>query len=172
MNSNCANTNHEVQVRNACEDDCDTLARIYSKYIMETTISFETSPVTPQEMLRRMRLIIRHCPYFVAELDGKVVGYAYAHPWKERAAYRHTLETTVYVDAAYTHQGIGSLLVKRLIAACKQLDCHALIACITGGNTPSINMHSRLGFCPVSSFKQVGYKFGRWLDVVDMELQL
>ena len=109
-------------------------------------------------------------PYFVYEEEGKVVGYCYAHLWKERAAYRHTLETTVYLapDTRGRHrQRVDGRLIENVVGRYR-----ALIACVTEGNAVSDALHLRLGFKKVSHFKKVGLKFGRWLDVVDYELLL
>lgn len=152
--------------------DADAITKIYNHYIKTTTITFETQPLSSQEMTSRIKDISAHYPYFVYERDGKILGYCYAHLWKDRAAYSKTLETTIYIDKDAVHQGIGSLMVKHLIHLCREQGFHALIACITDGNEASIKMHEQLGFKPVSCFKEVGYKFGRWLDVVDLEYQL
>lgn len=122
-------------------------------------------------MLRRMHDIVPAYPYLVGEADGRVVGYCYAHPWKERPAYGHTLETTIYLSPGYTGRGLGRQLMLRLIDDCRALPhCRALIACITAENRASCVLHCRLGFEQVSCFRSVGHKFGRWLDVVDYEL--
>ena len=99
-------------------------------------------------------------------------GYCYAHPWKERAAFANTFETTVYVAHGSGGRGIGTSLMQRLIEACRDKGCRVLVACITGCNEPSIALHKKLGFVQASHFHNVGYKFGRWLDVVDLEMQL
>ena len=101
-----------------------------------------------------------------------MVGYCYAHAWKERVAYSHTLETTIYLHPQYCHQGIGTLLMQRLIALCRAQGVHVLIVCITGGNEGSIALHRALGFEQQSCFKEVGRKLGAWLDVVDLALIL
>ena len=111
-------------------------------------------------------------PYLVYETDCIVVGYCYAHAWKERAAYRYTAETTVYLSPAYTGRGIGTLLMQKLIEECRNKNYRALIACITDDNIASKSLHIGLGFKQVSHFKKVGLKFDRWLDVVDYELLL
>ena len=123
-------------------------------------------------MLSRIVQISSKYPYFVYETDGIVVGYCYAHAWKERAAYRYTAETTVYLSPAYKGRGIGTLLMQKLIEECRNKNYRALIACITDDNTASKSLHIRLGFKQVSHFKKVGLKFDRWLDVVDYELLL
>lgn len=152
--------------------DIPALTDIYNHYIIHTTVSFETEPVTVAEMTRRVEQISATHPYLVHETDGTVDGYCYAHPWKERAAYRGTLETTVYLADGSQHRGIGRALMERLIADCRAADARALIACITGENDASVALHRRLGFRQVARFEKVGLKFGRLLDVLDFELLL
>lgn len=129
-------------------------------------------PLTAEEMLKRISDISKVFPYLVYEENGEVVGYCYAHEWKSREAYRHTLETTVYISALHTGRGIGVLLMRQLIEDCRARGFRALIACITEGNAHSVTLHERLGFHRVSRFEQVGFKFGEWLNVVDYELLL
>lgn len=109
-------------------------------------------------------------PYSIA--FSFIAGYCYAHAWKERAAYRHTLETTVYLASEYQGKGIGKQLMQTLINECRHRGYHALIACITEGNEASNSLHQKLGFKQVSHFEKVGLKFDRWLDVFDYELIL
>ena len=153
-------------------DDAERVASIYNKYVSATTITFETEPVTTEEMRGRINSISSSFPYFVYEYDGVVLGYCYAHLWKEREAYSKTLETTVYVAPEACHKGIGTGLMIRLIDDCRSQGYHALIACITADNLPSIHLHQHLGFRQVSRFSEVGRKFDLWLDVVDLELVL
>lgn len=152
--------------------DIPALTDIYNHYIIHTTVSFETEPVTVAEMTRRVEQISATYPYLVHETDGTVDGYCYAHPWKERAAYRGTLETTVYLADGSQHRGIGRALMERLIADCRAAKARALIACITGENDASVALHRRLGFRQVARFEKVGFKFDRLLDVLDFELLL
>lgn len=159
-------------IRQVLVSDAQAIADIYSYFVMHTTVSFETEAPDTEEMEQRIRTISASCPYLVAEVDGKVVGYCYVHPWKERAAYSHTYETTIYLSPAVCHKGLGTQLMHRLIEECRSRGFHSLIACITGENRASILMHEKLGFHQVSDFKEVGRKFGRWLDVVDMEYLL
>ncbi len=123
-------------------------------------------------MRHRIEHISHDFPYIVYEWEDRIIGYAYAHLWQERAAYRHTWETTVYVASHATGQGIGRMLMEQLIQICNTPDCHALIACITDGNTASIRLHEQLGFKQVAFYEKVGLKFGKRLNVVDMELLL
>lgn len=153
--------------------DAESIAMIYSHYVKDTAVSFETAPPCTEVMAERIRDISATYPYFVAEDDkGEIVGYCYAHPWKERAAYSLTWETTIYLSPKSTGEHIGQTLMHKLISACRTRGCHALIACITAENSGSVAFHSSLGFREVSLFKEVGFKFGRYLDVIDMELLL
>lgn len=160
------------QIRRVVPGDAGRLAEIYNQYVLRTTISFETEAVTEAEMRSRIEAISSAFPYFVYEYDGAVIGYCYAHPWKDRAAYAKTLETTVYLAQEACGQGIGEALMRRLIEECRALGFHSLIACVTAENSTSVRFHERLGFRQVSRFAEVGLKFGRWLDVVDLQLIL
>lgn len=159
-------------IREVRPDDAAQIAEIYNRYILETTISFETQPLSAEDMRIRIEEISSYFPYFVAENNGKLTGYCYAHPWKERAAYCKTLETTIYLASEAKGRGLGTRLMTQLIKECRNRGYHALIACITAENEESCQFHERLGFKKVSHFEQVGQKFGRWLDVADYELML
>ena len=159
-------------IREVRPDDAAQIAGIYNRYILETTISFETQPLSAEDMRIRIEEISSYFPYFVAENNGKLTGYCYAHPWKERAAYCKTLETTIYLASEAKGKGLGTRLMDRLIDECRNRGYHVLIACITAENEESCRFHERLGFKKVSHFEQVGQKFGRWLDVADYELIL
>ncbi|MGI6223610.1 MAG: GNAT family N-acetyltransferase [Prevotella sp.] len=156
-------------IRPVEEKDVPALTAIYNHYITETTATFETEPISEDEMAERVKAITAEGPYLVDEEDGKVVGYIYAHKWHERAAYAKTFEVTEYLAQGYTHHGIGTALLEQLLILCRQQGLHALVACITAENTPSRKMYEKNGFQQVSLFKEVGYKFGRWLDVSDYE---
>lgn len=159
-------------IREVRPDDAAQIAGIYNRYILETTISFETQPLSAEDMRKRIEEISSYFPYLVAENNGKLIGYCYAHPWKERAAYCKTLETTIYLASEAKGKGLGARLMTQLIKECRNRGYHALIACITAENEESCQFHERLGFKKVSHFEQVGQKFGRWLDVADYELIL
>lgn len=150
--------------------DAARIADIYNEYVRHTTVTFEIDAVGLQEMERRVRQISSRYPYLVCEEGGRVIGYCYAHGWKERKAYDRTVETTVYVDPLYRRQGVGILLMRSLIEKCRTAGFHAMVACITEGNAGSIALHEKLGFEKVSHFKEVGYKFGQWIGIVDYEL--
>ena len=159
-------------IREVTIHDAAAIAAIYNDYVLHTTVSFETEPLTTEAMRDRIAHIAADYPYFVAEEEGVVTGYCFTHPWKDRAAYCHTLETTVYLSPQSQNRGLGKQLMQRLIDECRHRGYRALIACITGNNEISRAFHARLGFIQVSLFKEVGYKFGQWLDVVDYELLL
>lgn len=152
--------------------DVKRITEIYNDYIINTTISFEVKPLTEDEMRNRIESVLAHGPFLVWEEDGEIAGYCYAHPWKERAAYHNTLETTVYLAPQYFRRGIGTQLMHELINQCRVDNIKVLIACITANNEASIKMHEALGFKQVSYFSLVGEKFGQWLDVIDMQLTL
>ena len=157
-------------IRVVTTNDAPSIARIYNEYVLNSTITFETDPVTNEEMEQRVINLSKDFPYFVFEEDGKILGYCYAHNWKEKAAYKYTLETTVYLSPDVKGKGIGTCLMNQLIETCKEKGYHNLIACITAGNEASFKLHTKLGFKKVSHFHEVGMKFGQWLDVIDYEL--
>lgn len=157
-------------IRPATPHDAAAIAALYNHYVLHTTASFEEEAVPVEAMRRRIEETAARWPYLVWEEQGRVAGYCYAHPWKARPAYRHTLETTVYLDPACTGRGIGTRLMHALIGECRGRGAHALVACITADNTASRRLHERLGFRQVSEFHEVGFKHGRWLGVVDYEL--
>lgn len=160
-------------IRNVTPADAKAITDIYNQYILNTTISFETEPLTAEQMGERIKDISTEYPYYVYENeDGTISGYCYAHRWKEREAYSHTLETTIYLAPGIERRGIGTQLMHMLIDECRHRGFVALIACITGDNEASIKMHASLGFEQKSCFEKVGIKFGKMLDVVDMELLL
>ena len=154
------------------DNDARQIADIYNKYVLETTVSFETEPITVIQMRERIERIVAKYPYLVYEEKGKVIGYAYVHLWKERVAYSHTVETTIYLAPDCVQRGVGSALMSRLISECRNRHYRMLIACVTGENHRSLAFHQRLGFNVASHFHNVGNKFGRWLDVIDLEMDI
>ena len=100
--------------------DTGDITEIYNEYVVNSIVTFETEAVSEAEMYVRISEISSHYPYFVYEVDGRVVGYCYAHAWKERAAYKYTLETAVYLSPEYSGKGIGKQLMQRLIGECRK----------------------------------------------------
>lgn len=159
-------------IRSVKQTDAKAIANIYNEYVLNGTATFEIESISTHEMEKRIKDISTRYPYLVYEENGVVMGYCYAHAWKEREAYQYTLETTVYIATQYIGKGIGKQLMMELIEKCHQDGYYALIACITGGNKASVSLHLKLGFNQVSLFKKVGVKFGQRLDVADYELLL
>ncbi len=159
-------------IREMVPSDVPEITKLYNHYIVNGTETFETRVLTEEQMLSRAMWIALDNPFYVAPRDRTIAGFCYAHTWKERAAYSGTAETTVYVSPDYLRQGLGTSLMRRLIPDCRQRGYRALVACITADNEASIRLHEKLGFVRVSHFRQVGFKDGRWLDVVDYELLL
>lgn len=164
-----------TMIRDAKKEDIKAITDIYNHYILHTTACFSEEAVAEEEMEKQMRWIHSlGCLYIVweDEASGEVLGFCYAHPWKEKSAYRKTLETTVYLSPNATGRGIGTQLMETLIGRCRHQGYHVLIADITTGNDASIRMHEKLGFVRKSSFEEVGRKFNQWLGVEDFELIL
>ena len=158
-----------MMIRPVCSDDAAALAGIYNYYVQETTISFETTPLSVADMRARIERTSAAYPFLVWEEAGQVRGYAYAHAWKERAAYAGTWEISIYLAPESCGHGIGHKLLEQLVDDCRRAGCRSLIACITQENENSCVFHQRHGFRKVSHFIQVGCKFGRLLDVVDYQ---
>lgn len=153
------------------EDAADILA-IYAPYVTGTTATFETSVPTEEEFSKRIEKIQNDYPYLVCEVDGKVVGYAYASRHRERAAYRFSVEVSVYVALAHHHKGIGKALYERLFAALDDYDYYSAYAGIALPNEKSIGLHKSFGFTEVGIYHNIGYKDGKWLDVIWLEKPL
>ncbi|HWB45782.1 MAG TPA: GNAT family N-acetyltransferase [Hyphomicrobiaceae bacterium] len=161
-------------LRPAAVTDIPAISAIYREAVLHGTASFELDPPTEQEMLQRYRTIVdAGYPYFVGELDGAVVGYAYAGAYRTRPAYRFTVENSVYIAPEAQGKGVGRALLQALIEACTARHYRLMIAVIgDSGHQASIGLHRRLGFRFCGTLHSVGYKFGRWLDSVIMELPL
>lgn len=160
-------------IRDVGSADYGRITAIYNHYVEHTTVSMELEPVSEQEMRERAEQVLDgHFPYVVAEHDGLVAGFAYAHHWKSRLAYRFTCESAIYVDRSLLRHGIGSELMADLIRRCKEAGIRNLIACITADNVRSIKFHEQFGFKQASHFVNAGYKFSTYLDVIDLQLQL
>ncbi len=161
-------------IRPSREADMPAVQRIYAHHVMHGFGSFEEEPPDLAELMRRRsEYLSRRLPYLVAELKGRVVGYAYAGPYRTRSAYRFTVENSIYIDPAHAGRGIGRKLLAELIAQCTALGFRQMIAVIGDtGNTASIKLHEALGFKLAGIFASVGRKRGRWLDSVMMQLTL
>ena len=159
-------------IRPSSEHDAAAICVIYNHFVRTTTISFEEQDVTEAEMAKRIREYAAALPWLVFEQDGVVAGYAYATSWRVRAAYRFSVESSVYVSPGMAGRGIGSALYRALIGELRQRGVHAVIGGIAQPNPASVALHEKLGFDKVAHFKQVGRKFDRWVDVGYWELLL
>lgn len=157
-----------VVIRMAEVTDAPALLALYRPYIA-TTITFEYEVPTVEEFTRRIAHTREAYPYLLCEEEGRVLGYAYAHRAKERAAYQWDAELSVYVSADARGRGIGRALYAALMELLALQGVRNLYGVITGENTGSIRFHERLGFTVAGVHHRTGYKNGRWLDVVDME---
>ncbi len=159
-------------IRPLRETDAADILAIYAPYVTDTTITFETSVPTLKEFSKRIEKIQNDYPYLVCEVDGKVVGYAYASKHRERAAYQYSAEVSVYVASDYHQKGIGKALYERLFAALDDYKYYSAYAGITLPNDKSIGLHKSFGFVEVGIYHNIGYKDGKWLDVIWLEKPL
>lgn len=155
-----------VRIRAAMAADAAAVAGIYNHYVATSAITFEEQPVAAEEMARRIADVQAvPLPWLVAEHGGRIAGYAYAGKWKARAAYRFSVETTVYVAPDAVGGGVGSALYAALFDGLRSHDVHAVIGGIALPNEASVALHQKFGMKKVAHFEQVGFKFGRWIDV-------
>lgn len=160
-----------INIRNANEDDLLAILHIYNDAILNTTAVYSELPHTIE--MRQAWFadkLSNGFPVLVAESAGKVTGFCTYGHFRAWPCYRYTVEHSVYVDPLFRGQGIGKLLLRPLINKAQQNGLHAMIAGIDSGNQVSYHLHQSLGFRQVAHFKEVGFKFDRWLDLLFMEL--
>lgn len=151
--------------------DGPQVAAIYNYYIETSHVTFELEPVDTAEMEKRMLETDRGgYPFFVAEAGGEIIGYAYGRYFRPRAAYRHSIEVSVYIRNGHEGRGIGRKLYEELFPVILAGDFHAVIAGVSLPNDASVKLHEGFGFEKVAHFREVGFKFGRWIDVGYWEL--
>jgi L-amino acid N-acyltransferase YncA len=155
----------EDKIREVNAADACAIAAIYNWSIDNTTVTFEVAAVSVATIKPRIAPAGGSDPWLVLERAGQILGYAYAMPWKARAAYGRTKETSVYVHHSHGGRGIGRALMIVLVEKIRCKPIHVLIAGITLPNPASIALHERLGFVPIGEFAQVGFKFDRYIDV-------
>lgn len=163
-----------VVIRPSREADMPAVQRIYAHHVMHGFGSFEEEPPDLAELMRRRAdYLSRRLPYLVAEVNGRIVGYAYAGPYRARTAYRYTVENSIYVDPAHARHGVGRKLMAELIAQCTALGFRQMVAVIgDSANAASIRLHEAMGFVHAGNLRAVGRKRGRWLDSVMMQRAL
>ena len=161
----------KLSVRTSVVDDIPAITAIYANEVSHGLASFEVEPPDLNEIgRRREELLSNGYPYLVAAVENKVVGYAYAGPYRSRPAYRYSLENSIYVARESRNCGVGKKLLAELIEVCGRGDWHTMIAVIGDtNNTGSIALHRSLGFRHVGTIRSVGYKLNQWVDSVIMQ---
>ena len=162
-------------IREATADDLPAIAALYGNEVLNGTATFELEPPGVGEMRGRFDAVRRHgLPWLVAELDGAFAGYAYASPFRPRPAYRYGVEVSVYVEAAARGRGVGRALLEELTDRVRAMGLRHLIGAISDSDSSaaSIALHRAAGFRDAGVYRQVGWKFDRWLDVTLMQLDL
>jgi phosphinothricin acetyltransferase len=164
----------DYTIRPSRDADVPAITAIYGYHVLQGLASFEEEPPDEAEIARRRGEIVeRGLPYLVAERERRVVGYCYAGPFRPRIAYRFTVEDSVYVEAGEIGRGLGRALLEQVIARCSELGYRQMVAVIGGRETlGSIRLHERLGFAPIGILPAVGFKFGRWIDIIMMQREL
>lgn len=162
-----------ISIRLAKESDLAEMLAIYNDIIIHTTAVYSYQPHTLEMRKQWYETKLKDgYPVFVAEENGRVAGFSTIGPFRAWPAYKYSVENSIYVASPLRGRGIGKLLMTPLIEAARERDLHAIVAGIDAGNTASIRLHQLFGFEEVAHFKQVGYKFGRWLDLKFLELIL
>jgi L-amino acid N-acyltransferase YncA len=161
-------------LRPAAASDLAAVQAIYGRHVREGLATFEEEPPDLAEIARRHGEVVgRGLPWLVAEDAGRVLGFAYAGPYRARSAYRFALEDSIYLDPAATGRGLGGALLAALLAAGEAWGARQMLAVIgDSGNAASVAVHARAGFRHVGTFEAVGFKFGRWVDTVLMQRPL
>jgi phosphinothricin acetyltransferase len=162
-----------TSIRSAAEDDLADILRVYNQAIEKTTAVFEYRPHT-LEMRREWFKAKRAAslPVLVAVESGAVLGFASYGPFRAWPAYKYSVELSVYVDESARGRGIGTALVRAILATARERDLHVVMAGITSDNAVSLRLHEKLGFVEVAHIREVGYKFGRWLDLKLLQIVL
>lgn len=163
-----------LRVRDARTDDLAAIQAIYSRHVLDGVATFEETPPDVAEMAeRRAKVLAAGLPWFVAEITGAVAGYAYANLFHPRSAWRFTIEDSIYVAEDQRGRGVGAALIQALVAHCESGPWRQMMAVIgDSGNAASIALHRKCGFTPVGVARAVGFKNGRWVDVVYMQRAL
>jgi phosphinothricin acetyltransferase len=165
-------TSRKPPIRIARAGDAREIQAIYAPYVRDTAISFERDPPSVEEMARRIERVLALCPWLVWEEGGRVVGYAYAGPHKERHAYQWSVDVSAYVDREFHGRGIGGALYRELLSILRGQGFFNAYGGITLPNAASVALHESAGFAPLCVYRGVGFKLGRWHDVGWWELRL
>jgi len=158
-------------IRTATSADAAAIADIYNWYVAQTVVTFEVDPVSADEMARRIEAVLTAHEWLVLERAGELQGFAYAGRFRERAAYRHATESTIYLHHDRIGQGLGAPLYRELIARMFARGYRHLVGAIALPNEASVKLHERLGFVAAGRLVRIGYKFDRWIDVGNWQLE-
>lgn len=162
-----------LKVRPARADDAEAVARIYAHHVQHGTASFDAVARTPVQTEEKIRdTLSKGWPFIVAERAETILGYAYVTEFRDRPAYGYTCEDSIYVDSAFVGQGVGVQLMRALMERACDCGFRQMIAVIGGGEPASVALHSKMGFTHAGRMRNVGRKFGRWLDTVYMQAEL
>jgi phosphinothricin acetyltransferase len=161
-----------VIVRDATPEDAAACAAIYAPYVTGTVITFEEAPPTAAEMAQRITEAQSAHAWLVLEDAGRVLGYAYAGPYKARAAYRWSCEVSVYLDPVFHGRGGGRALYEALFARLAARGYRMLVAGLAVPNDASVALHRAVGFEPIGTYRRIGWKHGAWRDVLWMQRPL
>lgn len=161
-----------VFLRLARPGDAPGLLSLYAPYVTGTVISFEYQVPTLEEFTRRVEDTLALHPYLVLEEEGRLLGYAYAHPFHSRPAYQWGAELTVYLEQEAVGRGLGARLYGALFDLLRLQEVRRVYGCITAENERSVRFHQRLGFTECGRFAKAGFKQGRWLEVLWLEKPL
>jgi phosphinothricin acetyltransferase len=159
-----------LTIRPAAEADQEAIRDIYNEAVENTTATFDTTPRTSEAQLKWFHAHKKNHPVLVAEKNGQVVGWASLSPWSDRCAYDTTVEVSVYVHKDFRGQRIGSQLLSQVTLMGKDVGNHCVLSRITQGNEQSIHLHEKIGYRHIGVLKEVGFKFGKFLDVTMMQL--
>lgn len=159
-------------IRHVELSDANDICNIYNEYVANSKITFEEEVLSVEKIIFRIKNVTQNYPWLVYEKDDEVLGYTYAVKWKERSAYRHTVETGIYIDSNHVGKGIGTRLKGELLEELRDRSIHCVISGIALPNPASIALCEKLGFKKVAHFREVGLKFNDWIDVGYWQLLL
>lgn len=162
-----------LAMRTARASDAEAIARIYAHHVQHGTASFDAIPRTPVQTEEKiLEILSKGWPFIVAERAETIMGYAYVTAFRDRLAYSFTCEDSIYVDPACVGQGVGVQLMRALMEQASNCGFRQMIAVIGGGEPASVALHHKMGFAHAGRMRNVGRKFGRWLDTVYMQAEL
>lgn len=164
----------EIVIRPSTPNDISAIYDIYENEVLHGMATFDETPPSKADLLEKREIILNNgFPHLVAEIDGVVVAYSYLSHYRERSAYSQTVENAIYVHPYHRIAGVGFKLMSAIIKECEKLPIKNIIAVIGDSeNMGSINLHKKLGFRKVGTLREVGFKFGQWVDVVLMQKSL